>query len=89
MAEPQGEMNMETSMQYNDFLEKLLIDELIKEFDFNCKLVFSHKKRFGGSNLTTYYFKDELGIVWERDVPDRQWFSIALRHPNMRPRLIN
>lgn len=76
----------ETSEQYHNFCEKLLIEEIIKEFNFNCKLTFVRKIRFGGSNLTTYYFIDELGIEWSRDIPDKVWFKIASQSPKMRAR---
>lgn len=78
---------VETPKQYHDFLESLLIEELIKEFNFNCKLTYTGKKRFGGSKITTYYFVDDMGITWQRDVSDRAWSSIAYRHPNCRPRI--
>ena len=78
----------ETSREYYEFLNSLLIEELIKEFDFNCKLEFVGSKRFGGSHITTYYFKDELGITWERDVSDREWTSIAIRSPKIRARRV-
>ena len=77
----------ETDKQYAEFLETLLIEELIKEFNVNCKLIFIGKKRYGGSHLTTYYFKDDLGITWERDVSDRQHFALAAQNPKMRKRL--
>lgn len=77
---------MESFETYHTFLESLLIEEIIKDFDFNCKLNYVGKKRFGGSNITTYYFEDENGIKWERDICDREWLSIASKNPKMRAR---
>lgn len=79
--------NEETSKEYGEFLETLVIEELIKEFDFNCALEFVGKKRYGGSNITTYTFRDDIGILWDRDVADREWFNIACRSPKMRGRI--
>lgn len=82
---------METNEEYCKFLEQLLIEELINDFeyDFNCKMAYIGKKRFGGSNITTYYFKDSvIGLTWHRDVSDRFWFKIASRNPKMRARNI-
>ena len=60
-----------------DDLELKVIEELKKRFGFKCELKFAGKKRFGGSNITTYYFIDDLGIVWEYDLSPRQWQEIA------------
>lgn len=61
-----------------DKYEKKVIEELKKHFGFNCELQYIGKKRFGGSNITTYYFIDNvLGITWEYDLNPRQWAEIA------------
>ena len=78
---------METCAKYHAFLEGLLIEEIIKDFNFNCELHYIGKKRFGGSNITTYYFEDSNGFKWEKDISDREWFSIASKNPKMRARL--
>ena len=62
-----------------DRLEEKVIEELKKRFGFNCELKYTGKKRFGGSNITTYYFVDDLGIIWEYDLTPRQWQEIAYR----------
>ncbi len=80
---------METAKEYYDFCEGLLIEELIKDFNFNCELVYIGKKRYGGSKITTYYFKDNFkGIVWEKDVSDGMWWEIVSRSPKMRARRV-
>ena len=82
-------MAEETFREYGEFVKSLVIEELIKEFDFNCELEFIGTKRYGASKVTTYYFKDNvLGITWERDVTDREYFDIACRNPKMRARRV-
>ena len=76
----------EKDKQYSEFLEGLVIEQLIREFHFKCEMSYIGKKRFGGSKITTYYFKDDLGVIWERDVGDRVWFEVAMRNPKMRAR---
>lgn len=77
----------ETPKEYGQFLETLVIEEIIKEFNFKCKLDFIKTEEFYDGK--TYYFKDDvLGIMWERHVNHREWFDIALRSPKCRDRIV-
>lgn len=79
----------ETFQEYYEFLDSLVVEELIKEFNFkDGTLTYVGKKDFGGSQLHTYYFKDIFGIIWERDVPYRQFMEIANRSPKCRARQV-
>jgi len=77
--------NHETDAQYHNFLESLVIEELIKDFNFNCPLKLVEKKRFSGG-IITYYFEDINGIIWERDINSRLFQELALRNPKIRER---
>ena len=78
----------ESFKDYHAFCEQCLIEVLIeKRYPKGTECV--GRKRFGGSNLTCYYFKHPLcEKIWEYDVPDRIWLEIASKHHNFRPRFI-
>ena len=77
-------MEKETAQEFQAFLETLVIEELIKEFDFNGDLSYEGKKYYYDGQ--TYFFKDEFGFIWERDVPYREWMDIAMKSPKIRAR---
>ena len=80
-------MRTETSQEYFEFCESLVIEEIIKEFNFNCELKYVGKKWYGGSHITQYIFEDELGLTWKYDVNPKMFNELQNRSPKIRTRI--
>lgn len=67
--------------EWSKHLDTIIIEEIIKKFNFNCELKFVKKEWYGGSKMWVYRFIDPQGIEWSYDLNSRMYWEMVCENP--------